>query len=315
MKTNGRHGYVNLEVMAVSGGKVADASYSVTAAGAAWKVEGGTNSAPSLSFNFATRFATSPSVAGTAGASAAVAPQIPITPAAPSAAFEQLMKDTGSASAGTPASPGTHAAPNIVVCVVIPEKIYHNKPEHFLTTATLSTGNKIPETITEGTDSSSTHTLGIGTSHENSAGKTVWSDTGTGSITDSSTHSVSVVYAYPRTIYNRVNYRDYYYNCPHAHTDREPYSFYDLLTSDGGRAPMQWYFNCGHHDAGTSWSTGHATSATIEGGVSLGPINVSAQSGYGTSVQLIFNYHVAGEICGNNSAGPVNSSLVEADQA
>jgi hypothetical protein len=184
-----------------------------------------------------------------------------------------------------------------------------------VTTYTISTGNKIPETVTEGIDNSSTHTLGIALEGKNKEGKTIWTGSGTGSITDDSTHEASQTWGFARTVYNRVNYRDYKYNCPNIHTQREPYNLYDILTSDGGPAPMKWFSNCGHHTPGQFWSTGNATSATIGGGVSLGPINVSAQSGYGHSVKLQFQFNVAGEICGNNSLGPINSSLVEADQA
>jgi hypothetical protein len=85
MATSGRHGYVNLQVIAVSGGKTAEADYSVAPAGAAWRVEGGANSVPSLSFNFATRLAALPPVASAVGTTAAALSRIPITPAAPSA--------------------------------------------------------------------------------------------------------------------------------------------------------------------------------------------------------------------------------------
>jgi hypothetical protein len=76
---------------------------------------------------------------------------------------------------------------------------------------------------------------------------------------------------------------------------------------------ITWQDHCGSHDAGTTWSTQNATNGTINPGVSLGVINVSAQSGYGKSVELDFHFNKAGEICGNSVAGPVNSSFVEAD--
>jgi hypothetical protein len=118
----------------------------------------------------------------------------------------------------------------------------------------------------------------------------------------------------PRTIYNRVNYRDYYWNCPHAHTQRQPYSFYDLLTRDGKQVSISWQFHCGTHAAGTTWTTASATSATVGGGVTLPVISVSAQAGFGHSVELDYHFDKAGEICGNSKAGPISSSLLEADQ-
>jgi hypothetical protein len=319
MAANGRHGYVNLQVVAVSGGKTAEADYSVAPAGAAWRVEGGTNSVPSLSFNFATRLATLPPVASAVGTTAAALSRIPITTAAPSAAFEQLMQSTGFAAADPPsASPGMQAVPHCPCpgCVKIPKAFHTDLPEHFVTTYTLSTGNKIPETVTEAVDRSTTHTLGIGVQGTNKAGKVIWTGTGTGSITDDVTHADSSTYGYSRTIYNHVNYRDYQYTCPRLHMQREPYNFWGLLSrTPGGAVQTRFFFHCDTKGPGDTWSTTTARNATIGGGVSLGPINVSAQSGFSTSVQLVYTFQINGEVCGNNWMGPEQSSVVEADQA
>jgi hypothetical protein len=227
---------------------------------------------------------------------------------APSAVFEQLRKRTGFASAGTP------AAPQVLSCPIYPGAFHYNRPEHFVNTETLSTGNMIPEEVTEGTDNSSTHTLGFGWGVTNSEGTTVWTPQGSGSVTDDSTDEASQTWSFARTIYNRVNYRDYRYTCPYPHLQRQPYNLYDILTSDGGPTKMVWLFNCGQHPKNGTWSTTTATSATI-GGMSLGPINVSAQAGFGHSVRLHYTFNRAGEVCGNNPQGPLHSSIVEADQA
>lgn len=311
MTTNGRHGYVNLQVIAVSGGKSAVANYSVMPAGAAWRVEGGTNAVPALSFNFATRLATPPPVATMVGASSVAAPRIQITPTAVTVALERLRKATHFASAPSPASSNPHASPSGSYCFPTAGAFHRKRPEHFVTTATTSTGGKIPETVEEAVDKSTTHTLGIAAKGDVKGSE--WHGDGTGSVTDSTSSSVSETFSASRTVFNLVNYRDYHYACG-ALTEREPYSIFDLLTSDyGGKTPMTWLFNCDGHNPGTQWSTSNATSATFGGGVSLGPISVSAQSGYGTSVKLTFHYHVAGEICGNNPDGPAQSSRVEAD--
>ncbi len=301
MTTNGPDGYVNLQVIAVSGGETAVADYSVMPAGATWRVEGGSDSVPSLSFNFATRLATLPAAAAVVGASPAVASRIPITPAPPTAAFEQLRKATDFA-ASPDATPDTP-------CGVLTVATYRNRTEHFNTTETF--GGNIPETVTEGTNSSTTDTLGV--TEEGDAKGVKWEADGTASISDSSTHSVSVTYSVPHTIYNRVNYRKYWYNCWNLFELR-PYSFYDLLTNDGSQVPITWQFHCDGHPAGTDWSTGSAKSATIEGGMSIGPVSVSAQAGFGTSVELDFHFNKAGEICGNNPDGPLKSSILEADR-
>src|ERR1700678_3726695 len=93
------------------------------------------------------------------------------------------------------------AIPKIIPCVSVPETIHYNIREHFITTETI--GGNIPETVIEGTDSSSTATLGIATLAD-----AKWSANGTASITDESADSVSVTYSVSHTIYNRVNYRD-----------------------------------------------------------------------------------------------------------
>jgi len=310
MTADGHHGYLNLQVIAVSGGKAAVADYSVMPAGAAWRAAGGSGAAPSLSFDFATRVATPPTVATVAGAAPVAASRIPIIPTAVSAALQRLRKATDFASAPMPATANPHVTPNYY-CAVVAQGIDRDKREHFMTTATESTKGAIPETIIEGTNDSSTHTLGVEYTY---AGKGGWGADGTGSITDSSTNMVSETFSHPETIYNRVNYRQYFYECPLT-TERRPYSFYDLLTDDGAPAPMTWLSNCTPHRAGTEWTTGSATSATVSGGVTLGPLNVSAQAGFGTSVELAFHFNRAGEICGNNSQGPAHSSLVEADGA
>jgi len=296
MATNGGQGYVNLEVIAVSGGKVAEGNYSATLVGNAWKVEGGSNAEPELSFNFHTRLAASTPAA--AATSAAVSSSWPITLTTPSSDLDKLMNMTDDALSA-------RAIPKIIPCVSVPETIHYNIREHFITTETI--GGNIPETVIEGTDSSSTATLGIATLAD-----AKWSANGTASITDESADSVSVTYSVSHTIYNRVNYRDYVMTCP-SQTQRRPYSFYDLLTSDGKQVSITWEFHCGSHAAGTTWTTENATSATIGGGVTLPVLSVTAQAGFGRSVELDFHFNKAGEICGNSAAGPINSSLLEAD--
>ena len=305
MPVNGQHGYVNLQVIAVSGGQAAQTAISVTPAGTGWEVAGGTSSVPSLSFNFATRAVAVTPPAATADAPQAAVSLYPITPAAPTADLQQLRQATNYASASVPASPGI--VPGSGTCLIIAGTIYYNIKEHFLTAETF--GGKIPETITEGTNSSSTHTLGVAYSYSGNYG--TWGANGTMSLTDSHTNQVSSTFTVPYTVYNRVNYRQYNGTCG-GHW-RRPYSFYDLLTNDGRQVGVTWQYHCTPHRVGDIWISGYAKDATVAGGVNLGILNVSAQAGYGTSVQLQYHFRVAGEVCGNSTSGPLNSSLVEAD--
>jgi hypothetical protein len=320
MTTNGRHGYLNLQVIAVSEGMVMQFAYSVAHAGKAWRVEGGANSTPSTSFDFSARTVTGTPAAATvapgsstaprgmamkpaaptADASLGVASVTSITPATPTPSLQQLRQSTQFASTAA-------ASPMIGVCIAYWGTEYYNIREHFLNAETY--GGNIPETVTEGTNSSTTATLGVAYSYSGASG--TWGASGTASITDSSTYGVSSTFSTTYSVYNRVNYRDLHYSCGGVY--REPYSFYDLLTADGGPVGITWQWNCGTHRAGDTWYTSSATDATIGGGVNLGILSVSAQQGYGTSIQLKYRFNVAGEVCGNNSSGPLQSSLLEAD--
>lgn len=320
MATNGRHGYLNLQVIAVSQGMVMRFAYSVAHAGKAWRVEGGANSTPSTSFDFSKRTVTGTPVAATAApgsstaptgkamkpaaptadASLGVASATSVAPETPTPALQQLRQSTQLASTAA-------AIPQPGFCWFYWGTEYYNIPEHFLNAETY--GGNIPETVTEGTNSSTTATLGIAYSSTGQSG--TWGASGTASITDSSTYGVSSTFSTTYSVYNRVNYRDFRGTCGGVY--REPYSFYDLLTADGGPVGITWQWNCGTHRAGDTWYTASATDATIGGGVSLGILNVSAQQGYGTSIQLKYRFNVAGEVCGNSSSGPLQSSLLEAD--
>lgn len=192
-------------------------------------------------------------------------------------------------------------------CWTIPQTIYYNKREHFVTTQTMS---GIPETVTE--SASATHTLGV--AYKSSYGS--WGANGSMSMSRSGSVSVSQTKSSSYTIYNRVNYRDYDLYCGNGTYDgtyRQPYSFYDLLTNDGSTASKTWFYHCGHHSAGQTWDTGSATNTTYAGGVDLSILNLSAQSGYGRSLNLHYKFKVAGQVCGSNPLGPASSSRVEAD--
>jgi hypothetical protein len=132
-----------------------------------------------------------------------------------------------------PGSSSSHATPSSP-CSTGVVATYRDRPEHFNTTETI--GGNIPETVIEGTNSSTTATLGVAISY--SIKKVKWGIDGTGSITDSSTHEVSATYAVPHTLYNRVNYDELGLNCFDIHI-LQPYSFYDLrsrLKPDSGSA-------------------------------------------------------------------------------
>lgn len=196
-------------------------------------------------------------------------------------------------------------AQSVPTCYIVPGTISYNHLELFANVYTSS--SSIPATVTVG--GSATHTMGVAVSMD---GK-VWTASGTSSIQRTSTSEVSTTYAGSHTVYNRVNYRNYANSCT-GRRSRSPYSFYDLLTADGGSVTTRYFTYCGNHDAGSKWSTGSATSATIPRGVSLAGISLSAQSGYSSSLDITYRFKVNGEVCGNSTAGPLGSPLVNADR-
>jgi hypothetical protein len=217
--------------------------------------------------------------------------------------LSQVATSSSTASSSATGSSSDVALQSVPYCSLVTGAIDYNHTEHFVTTYTQS---GIPERVTEG--KSTTHTMGV---EVRPAGGS-WSANGTASITKTSTASVSVSYSGPHTTYNRVNYRSYSNSCTGRQT-KSPYSFYDMLTDDGSAVSMVSYIYCGHHPAGAVWSTGTAKSATFGAGVSVSGVSLSAQSGYSSSVDLTYTFNVKGEVCGNNQAGPLYSSRVQAD--
>jgi hypothetical protein len=220
-------------------------------------------------------------------------------------ALEHLLAHLPAGAAGSllGASSGGNTVVPSVCYVTKTAYVYKNKPEHFVTTQTMT---NIPETITE--SSSASHTLGIAISGTNGS----WSESGTASISRTSTASASTTYSVAHTIYNRVNYRDWNNGCLSA-TERRPDSFYDILTNDGSTVSETWFYNCGTHKAGDTWDSGTATNITYGAGVTLTVANLSAQSGYASSLNVHYKFNVNGEVCGNSTSGPLYSSRVEAD--
>lgn len=158
-------------------------------------------------------------------------------------------------------------------------------------------------------ESGSSHTLGIALK----SGST-WSASGTGTIsTSSGAEANNVVNA--RAV-NKVNYRDYT-NCAN-HVQRRPVSFFALLP--GGSFPQVSHTNfayCGsstYAPAQKIWKT-KGKNATFSTGVSLGPISVSAQSGWTQQTKLTWSITQTTKVCGSTAVGWVESPELDARKA
>jgi hypothetical protein len=92
---------------------------------------------------------------------------------------------------------------------------------------------------------------------------------------------------------------------------RQPTSYYDLLTSDFTNTGTVRFKNCAAHPAGTKWSTGNAKNVSYAAGVDIGPISLSAQSGYQSSQDIEYNFTQSGWICGTSASGPGHSKQVD----
>jgi hypothetical protein len=179
-----------------------------------------------------------------------------------------------------------------------------NRVEHFVDIETMP---GIPETVAE--EGGATHTLGVGINVDGEG----WAAGGHASITRSSDSKVTTTDNNAHTETNLVDYQNFTNQCA-GRLERDPWKFADMLTDNGHAIAETWYTaSCGNHAKNDTWNTSDATAADFAAGVDLGPVNVSAQSGYKSSENLHYDFNTKGEVCGNNREGPLSSSLVEAD--
>jgi hypothetical protein len=188
------------------------------------------------------------------------------------------------------------------ICLVIADDVVKNLPEHFLNVYAWS-GARGTVTQSNGVD----HSLGIGIRNGNTG---AWKGSGSSTISLNSQGSQSRIVN--SSVWNRVNYRDYIDQCAQD-TKRRPLSYYDMLSNDWAPvAHVKFTASCSIKLDGATWSTGSAKNKTYGAGVDLGPINVSAQSGYNSSMDLKFRFTQKSKLCGNSSLGLLDSSRLDA---
>jgi hypothetical protein len=212
-------------------------------------------------------------------------------------------------SIATAVSDDDTATTDATTCIVFAGDKYPAKPEHFMNAYTDNNGTASVH-VAEG--SSSHHTLGLAVLQSNGS----WAASGSDSISRSSdTSAVSADRQHSWAYWNKVNYQQFTLSCT-GHTWRGPIGFYDILAGDlDGQVDMLWLVNsCGVKLKGDTWDTGSATSTTFGTGVDIGPVSLSAQSGFGTSENIHYTFLKKGEMAGNSGLGPVQSSKVEADE-
>ncbi|MGW4642206.1 DNRLRE domain-containing protein [Sphaerisporangium sp. NPDC004334] len=158
------------------------------------------------------------------------------------------------------------------------------------------------------------HQLGIG--FKNTAGQ--WS--GGGSLKVDLAASAERGGLISVWAYNKVNYRDYTRVCYHGTkitgpTERRPIGVHSLLSKFTKAKPVIFRDTrkCTSYSGGTYTKT-RGKNATVSGGVDLGVVNVTAQSGFNSSSSISWTVSKKSWLCGNTSYGWVDghSRIVEA---
>lgn len=189
-------------------------------------------------------------------------------------------------------------------CYLVPLDKYYGRPEHFVN---VYDDGSADAHVAQ--DNTATHTLGVGIHGADG----VWAPSGTASISRSAgTSAVSTDRQHSWGYWNKVNVQDFHNICT-LKTSRKPIGFYDILSADiDGSVQYQFYNNsCGEKAKGDTWNTEQATATTFSAGLDIGPISVSAQTGYGTDENVHYKFLQHGSIRGTSSSGIVNSGSID----
>jgi hypothetical protein len=108
-----------------------------------------------------------------------------------------------------------------------------------------------------------------------------------------------------------VNYREYQYSC--GGYSLRPYSLNAPLTKFT-YSPHPRFSACKLYTGGTAWKS-HGRNVTVSGGVDLGAVNVSAQSGYTSASSMTWVVTQPTQVCGSTRAGWASAPLAEAHAA
>lgn len=314
-KFRGQAGQVDVELVFGDATRAAHWHYSVVPAGPdsiTWALQGGTSGRPDLRADLAERigYETSDTPAtwvgsdGTALGSTRgrVLASLPVS--APDRAFGQMrnlpLTTLRTARANAGGREGTLTASPSEICQAYAGTIHYGLNEYFMQAYAWSGALA---SVYQKNDTS--HTLGVGYSTTGSEGG--FRANGSQSTTLAASASRGgVADAY---VYNRVNYRDYGDSCGTAVT-RKPYSVYALLTNFT-YTPHSTLSSCQTYTGGT-YTKYQGRNYTYGAGMDIGPINVSAQSGWNSTTEIAWSVTKKTKLCGSSSSGWVSSSLASA---
>ncbi|SDU74859.1 hypothetical protein [Jiangella alkaliphila] len=172
--------------------------------------------------------------------------------------------------------------------------------------AVLQAWSGAPGTINQGVGVD--HTLGVAFQPTSGQGASFG---GSIKISHNASSSVGGFTAGGSAIHNRVNYKKYNDWCNLRYVYK-PISMHSLLTHWIGvaRKAHNPPGGCTPYTSGTH-RKGSAKNVTFTGGIDVGPISVSAQSGWNVETNMAFVVRQPTNICGNTSSGWVSSPLID----
>lgn len=184
------------------------------------------------------------------------------------------------------------------------------QPEHFLNVNSWRYGKGM---VVEG--STSSHTLGWGVSGDGKFSDLKFGGRITLSLTSGTGNKVWASGLVNQSVSNRVNSSDSRMYCGGSPTNNirrrvtDTYAFLDsTLQHDINHTA---FFSSVQGVSVGGWNTTSAHSATMGSGLDLGPISVSAQSGFDKGTVLEFNITKPGFIGGSSVNGPHQSARVD----
>lgn len=180
---------------------------------------------------------------------------------------------------------------------------YYNRNERFINVWAMTQAHA---TVIENVGSS--HTLGIAVNYGNGG----YGVSGSASIHTQTSAGGEWTTAANRTVYNSVNYRQYYRTCYHPYGSEiehmaKPLGFYDIIHTAVAIDPNTWT-GCVTKGAGTVWTKSKGTNVEFSAGVSLPFASVSSQASYSSSTEITWRPTGSVLLCGSSQDGWVSSA-------
>jgi hypothetical protein len=218
-----------------------------------------------------------------------------------------LRGSTGSLATTTSLSKSAGVSPMLGCGILVPQNNWKYGINEAFANVWSWTGAKVE--FKEAT--SSTHTLGLAL--QGSGGG--WSQNGSMSYTETGGSTADVSGLYDNQVYNRVDYEDNIITCVLLH-EWAPGGTYALMYPILGwsHSSHPIWGSCVVYGNGAVMTKTQGTNSTINGGVGFGPISLSAQAGWNTSIDEAFHFTQTSYLCGSTGAGWVSSPQAEAHQ-